>query len=147
MKLLVLAYSIGLSLLLVAQIPKVQGDAPSQLVTLERQWIHALEKRDLTILDSVLLDSYIDTDEEGHRTDKRAVLSAVQSGRLKIDSIDLSDVEVWQYDESAVMTGNALQVGTYEGVPLAFKVVFTNTFVRRNGRWQAAASHRSGQRM
>jgi len=113
------------------------------LMSLENRWAAALTKPDVAALDSIFADTYVDTGEGGERSDKQAVLSALRSGDLKIQSIKLSNMRVYDYGEAAVVTGNAEQAGNFKRQPLAKAIIFTDTFVRRNGQWQAVASHRS----
>ena len=113
------------------------------LVSLENKWVIALTKSDVATLNSIFADTYVDTDEHNQRTDKRGVLSAVRSGDLKIQSIKLSNIKVYDYGDAAVVTGSSAQVGNFKRQPLARGIIFTDTFVRRNGQWQAVASHRS----
>lgn len=113
------------------------------LTGLEEKWVDALAKSDVANLDSILADTYVDTDEHGQRTDKQGVLSALKSGDLKFQSIRLSDMKVNHYGDAAVVIGDAVQAGNFKGQPLTAKIVFTDTFVRQNGKWRAVASHRS----
>jgi hypothetical protein len=121
------------------------GSSPTAqaVMSLENRWALALTKSDVATLDSIFADTYVDTDESGQRSDKQAVLSALRSGDLKIQSIKLSNMKVYDYGETAVVTGSAEQAGNFKRQPLAKSIIFTDTFVRRNGRWQAVASHRS----
>src|SRR5215469_17093256 len=49
-------------------------DTTAQTLTaLEEKWVAALTKSDTAMLDSILSDSYVDTDEHGQRTDKQGV--------------------------------------------------------------------------
>ena len=119
------------------------GDVSQTLRDLENRWVEALVKADTTKLDQILVNTYVDTDEEGNRTDKRGVVAALKSGELKMASITLSDMHVGTYGDAAVVTGAAAQTGAFRGQPLVPRVVFTDTFVLHNGKWRAAASHRS----
>jgi len=113
------------------------------LLDLESRWVGALMKSDAATLDSIFADTYVDTDEHSHRSDKQGVLSVLKSGELKIASITLSDMQVHVYGDAAVVTGSASQLGNFNGQPLAAAIIFTDTFIRRNGKWKAVASHRS----
>ena len=131
-----------------AQTPKnsqAQGtDAATQaLIALENKWVDALMKSDTAGLDSVFADTYVDTDEHSQRNDKQGVLSVLKSGDLKIESIKLSDMKVHVYGDAAVVIGSAAQVGNFKGQPLTASIIFTDTFIKQNGRWRAVASHRS----
>src|ERR1700680_348034 len=119
------------------------GDGSQALVDLENRWVEALVKADISKLDAILADTFVDTDEEGNQTDKRGVLAALTSGDLKMVSITLSDMHVHAYGDSAVVTGAAAQGGAFAGQSLVPRIVFTDTFVLRNGKWRAVASHRS----
>jgi hypothetical protein len=120
------------------------AEATTQALTnLENRWVGALVKSDTATLDSIFADTYVDTDEHSHRSDKQGVLSVLKSGELKIESIKLSDMQVYDYGDAGVVTGSASQVGNFKGQPLTAAIIFTDTFIRQNGKWRAVASHRS----
>jgi hypothetical protein len=139
-----------LAMAVVAQ-AKAQENRPVQgiegttqaLIDLENKWVGALVKSDAATLNSIFADTYVDTDEHGHRTDKQGVLSVLKSGELKLESIKLSDMRVYVYGDAAVVTGSSSQAGNFKGQSLAATIIFTDTFVRQNGKWRAVASHRS----
>jgi hypothetical protein len=110
---------------------------------LEHRWADALQKGDTATLDSILDDTYVDTDEMGHHSNKQELLAALRSGDLKINSIRLSGMQVHDYGTSAIVTGRAIQDGSFKGQALTDAIVFSDTFVMRNGTWKAVASHRS----
>jgi ketosteroid isomerase-like protein len=119
-------------------------EAASQaLVELENKWVDALAKSDIAALGLILADTYVDTDEQGHQTDREGLFSILKSGDLKVESIKLSDMHVHIYGDAALVTGKGVQAGSFKGQPINNTVVFTDTFVKRNGKWKAVASHRS----
>ena len=143
-------YSIALLLAIAVLTPaRPQQNGPDSsasaqaLMSLENKWVVALTKSDVATLDSIFADTYVDTDEHNQRSNKQGVLSALRSGDLKIQSITLSSMRVYDYGDAAVVTGNSAQVGNFKRQPLARAIIFTDTFVRRNGQWQVVASHRS----
>jgi hypothetical protein len=119
------------------------GDAAKVLVDLENAWVDALVKADTAKLDAILVDTYVDTDEDGHQSDKRGTLAEVKSPDLKFKSIKLSSMKVYVYGNAAVVTGMAAQDGTFKGRPIEPNIVFTDTFVLQDGTWKAVASHRT----
>lgn len=119
------------------------GATAQALIALENKWIDALMKSDTAALDSIFADTYVDTDEHSQRSDKQAVLSVLKSGDLKMESIKLSDMQVHDYGDAAVVTGSASQAGNFKGQSLVHKIIFTDTFIKQNGKWRAVASHRS----
>jgi hypothetical protein len=61
----------------------------------------------------------------------------------KIDNLEIDDVKARVFGHSAVVTGRTHGVGEFEGFAYDVVIRFTDTFVRREGRWQAVASHAS----
>jgi len=122
---------------------RAQGSPEAELVDVENHWVAGLATADLVMLDMILADRYVDTDEWGHQGKKADVLAALKSGDLKIASIKLSAMHVYAYGDFAVVTGAATQTGTYKGQPLKSRVVFTDSFIQQNGGWHAVASHRT----
>jgi len=115
----------------------------SALIDVENRWVAALVKGDIATLDMTLADTYVDTDEDGHQSDKPGVLAVLKSGDLKMQSIKLSDMHVYAYGNFAVVRGTAQQAGAFRGQALKPRVVFTDSFILQNGKWRAVASHRS----
>ncbi len=54
----------------------------------------------------------------------------LSSGDLKFQSMELSDLTVHVYGNTA---------GTYKGQDISAKYRFTDTWVKRNGKWQVAS--------
>ena len=94
-------------------------------------------KADTPALDTILVDTYVDTDEGGNRYDKAGVLAMLKSGDLELASIKLLDTQVHRYGDSAVLTGAAAQTGAFQGQPVAPKILFTAMLVF--GRWEVAS--------
>jgi ketosteroid isomerase-like protein len=143
--------TIGVLLLAVVALAQTQkpgagqgSDAAAQaLIDAENHWVDGLVRSDVTTLEAIFADTYVDTDEHSRRGDKQDVLSVLKSGDLRLDSIKLSDLQVHVYGDAAVVIGSAAQAGTFLGRPVAAKIIFTDTFVKQNGKWKAVASHRS----
>jgi ketosteroid isomerase-like protein len=123
--------------------PPPAASHAATLIDLEYRWANALQKGDTATLESILDDRYVDTDEMGRHADKQELLAAVRSGDLKLNSLKISGVQVYESGTTAVVTGQALQDGSYKGQTLASSVVFTDTFVIHQGSWRAVSSHRS----
>ena len=123
--------------------PLAPADDASTLIALEQAWVEAIQKSDVKTLSTIFANTYVDTDETGHRGDKAAVLGDLKSGALKMSKIELSDMKPVIYGDAAVVTGASVQRGTYEGQPLADRIVFTDTFIRTGKTWKAVASQRT----
>jgi len=118
-------------------------DPTGSLIALEKKWVAALQKSDTKTLSAIWAQTYIDTDETGHRSDKAEVLRILKSGALKLHKLQLSDMKAYVYGDTAVVTGASAQDGEFQGQRLADKIVFTDTFVRDGDTWKAVASQRT----
>src|ERR1700746_1953799 len=54
-------------------------DVAKKLTELENSWVAALVKADAITLDAILVDTYVDTEEGGHRSDKAQTLAILKS--------------------------------------------------------------------
>ena len=122
---------------------KVSDDPVQPILDLQHRWVEALLKTDTEALEAILEDTYVDTDESGSRLDKPAILGALKSGDLKLDSITLLETEVYRYGNSAVLIGASAQSGSFQGKPIAPKILFTATLILRNRKWTAVAADRT----
>jgi hypothetical protein len=125
---------------------KLSNDPAQPILDLQHRWVEALLKADTELLDALLEDTYVDTDESGVRFDKPAILAALQAGDLKLDAITLleTETEVCMYGNSAVLIGASAQSGSFQGKPIAPKIIFfTATLILRNRKWTAVAAHRT----
>ena len=118
------------------------GDPAGTLVALEEKWVAALQRSDNKTLSALWAQTYVDTDETGHRSDKAEVLRVLKSGALKLRKLELSEMKAYVYGDAAVVTGTSVQDEDFQGQRLAGKIVFTDTFVRHGDDWIAVASHR-----
>jgi hypothetical protein len=122
---------------------ELTGNATQPILDLQHRWVAALVNADTEALDTILIDSYSDTDESGSRTDKAGILAALKSGDLRLTSITLLETHVHRYGDSAILTGSSAQTGAFRGRPIAPKILFTATLVLKKGEWRAAAAHRT----
>ena len=100
-------------------------------------------RADTASLETILEDAYVDTDESGSRFDKPAILAALKSGDLKLDSITLLETEVYRYGNSAVLIGASAQSASFRRKPIAPNILFTATLNLRNRKWTAVAAYRT----
>jgi hypothetical protein len=117
--------------------------ADPPVLDLQRRWVEALIAADIAALDTILVDTYVDTDESGSRTDKAGILAALKSGDLRLETIDLLETHVHRYGDSAVLIGASAQAGSFQGRPIAPRILFTATLVLEDGTWRAVAAHRT----
>ena len=143
----VLRWGVMLVCLYGAQAQHSSGSSESALLDIENRWVAALVKADLVALDTLLVNSYVDTDEEGRRSDKRAVLAVLEVWEPENgvnQAIKLSNMRVFPYGNFAVVTGTAARAGTFQGQPLEPTIVFTDRL--HTAEWKVAGSGLSANR-
>jgi len=111
-----------------------------QVQKYEQDWAQATVNQGAAAVDQYEADDIITTDPSGRVTDKAQDRMDLSSGDFKIQSEELSDVRVRIYSNTAVASGTNIVKGTYKGQDINGKYRFTDTWVKRNGKWQVVAS-------
>ena len=111
-----------------------------QINKLEQDWAQAVVREGAASVDQYEADDIITTDPTGRVTGKAEDKTDLSSGDYKIQSEELRDLKVHVYGNTAVATATNAMKGTYKGQDLSGKYRFTDTRVKRNGKWQVAAS-------
>jgi len=117
-----------------------QTSVEDQIKKLEHDWAQALLKGNTVSLDQYEAEDIISTDPSGRVTDRTQDKKDLSSGDLKFQSVELSDLKVSVYGNAAVATGLNTAKGTFKGQEINGSYRFTDTWVKRNGKWQAVAS-------
>jgi ketosteroid isomerase-like protein len=113
------------------------------LIQIERDWGDALLKADVAAWSRCLGDDWILTTSDGMLVTKPMALADLKEGALRIESFQLDDVKVRVYGAAAVVTGLITEKSKFRDKDTSGVRRFTDVFVKRDGRWQAVASHES----
>jgi ketosteroid isomerase-like protein len=115
-----------------------------QLEELQQALARAWVGGDRATIERIIAPDWSSTGPDGRVTDRAGVLSDVFGTRQhKILRLEIDDVNVRVFGDAAVVTGRTHGVGEVRGSAYDVFIRFTDTFVRRDGRWQAVASHAS----
>jgi ketosteroid isomerase-like protein len=109
------------------------------LTQLEHDWTNAALKKDAAALGKILADDWVGQGPTGTET-KAQTLADLKSGDNKLDSQTLSDIKVRVFGNTAIVTGSDDEKSSYKGKDTSGHYVWTDVFVKRNGRWQAVSS-------
>ncbi len=112
-----------------------------ELMQMERDWAKATVNRDASALDRIEADDYIFTDADGSLVTKKQDIADITSGNLTAESINVDEMKVRVFGDTAVVTGRITTKGQYKGKDISGQYRFTDMFLKRNGKWQAVASH------
>jgi ketosteroid isomerase-like protein len=144
--------AIAVSVVVLALAVAVQAQTPAQtetgnveqeLIKLENEWADAWVKSDVAFFDRIMADDYTWTAPEGSVITKADDLALLKSGDSVITSWVLADMKVRVYGDAAVVTCRDTVKETYKGKDVSGQYQRTDTFIKRDGRWQCVVSHSS----
>jgi len=124
--------------------PRTAIDADDQatireIVDMERQAREASLHRDAEFSQRTLAEDYVAITPLGQVTTKQDTLSARKSGQLRYDTINVSDMVVRVYGDTAVVTARADVKGHQLGEDFSGPYRYTRVWVRRTRHWQAVS--------
>jgi len=114
-----------------------------KLLILERMWNEAQVNRDSAALDALVGERFVNTEYDGEVSDKTKFLADIKDPLFRPSSVNIQDVKVTLYGDTAVIIGNYHTKGTYQGRPYDHFGRFTDTWLLDGGKWQCVASHTS----
>jgi ketosteroid isomerase-like protein len=124
--------------------PAVPQDDQAALLTLQQVLAKAWMSGDRATIERIIAQDWRSTGPDGRMADRASVLAEVfDKGIHKIRKLDIDDVSARVFGDAAVVTGRTQASGEFDGSSYDVVIRFTDTFVRRDGRWQAVASHAS----
>ena len=115
----------------------------AHLVTLERLWNESQVNRDSSALAALIGDHFVNTEWDGEVSERGKFLADIADPAFKVNALNIQDVKVNLYRETAVVTGSYRTRGTYQGRAYDHLGRFTDTWIFQDGRWQCVASHTS----
>ncbi len=115
----------------------------AKLVVLEHLWNDAQVHRDARALEAMVADRFVNTEYDGDVSDRDKFLADIKDPEFKPSVMNIRDVQVNVYRETAVVTGIYHTKGTYGGKPYEHLGRFTDTWIFENGKWLCVASHTS----
>ena len=129
-----------------SQIPQA-NKAEQEVRKLERAWLDAYEQHDTKAMDAIVADDFTITFPNGSMQTKPQILDSIKAPRnpatppLKFYT---EDVQARVYGDTVViLIGRVVTEYLREGKTMKEQNRYTDTYVKRGGRWQVVASHLS----
>jgi ketosteroid isomerase-like protein len=110
-----------------------------EIIEMEHQAREASLRRDVDFSQRNLAEDYVAITPLGQVTTKQDTVSARKSGQLKYDTINVSDMVVRVYGDTAVVTARADVKGHQLGEDFSGPYRYTRVWVRRTGHWFAVS--------
>jgi ketosteroid isomerase-like protein len=103
----------------------------------------AFERGDVAFLEAFLGEGFTLTNGSGEVTSREETLGEVRRREPRYEVFRNSGMRVRLYGDTAVVLGITTVKGTSAGKPFAADLAFTDTLLKRGGRWVIVASHAS----
>jgi ketosteroid isomerase-like protein len=120
-----------------------QEQVEQEIRRLADAWIDAELHGDVAFLEKTLADTFIGIGPLGFMLSKQEWLARHQSGDLKYDALQLDEIEVRVYNNTAILTGRQVQGTAYRGNSIKAQLRTTLVFIQEQGQWQLASLHLS----
>jgi len=119
-----------------------QRDDGNALVQMEREWNEALKTHDIAWFEKNLADDFTDISSgNGALSTKAEDVANLKTDKTVYESLELSDLHARVEGNAGLVTGvNHIKGRSEAGDSFEVRLSFTDTYIKRHGRWQAWAS-------
>jgi ketosteroid isomerase-like protein len=122
----------------------VSADAADEAAAVRQALVDACtayQKADVAGMESLLTPDFTTTDPDGVITTRADDVDAARNGTIRYEIFENRDMKVRLYGDAAVVTGRTIVKGQAGERGFSAQFQFTDTVVKRDGRWRVAASH------
>jgi uncharacterized protein (TIGR02246 family) len=136
-------------LMLIASCGQVlaQDDSGQAVQKLERAWLNAYEQHDEKAMEAIVADDFTITFPNGSIQTKAQIMAAIKNPRppdRPAMKFHTEDVKARVYGDTVILIGRVVTEYQRAGQTTSKEEQrYTDTYVKRNGRWQVVASHLS----
>lgn len=107
-----------------------------EIEALEMQWRDAELSNNVSQMDRLLADDYVGISANGTVQTKTQALDQYKAGTLRIQSLDLSDLKVRVFGDTAVVTSLATLSGVNGQSDISGNYRYTRVYNKRLGQWK-----------
>jgi ketosteroid isomerase-like protein len=126
----------------VCQFSSAQTPAKEEVLQFERDACKAFVDADVGALEQVLAADFTLTLSNGEVSTRADEINELHSGKVHYDIFENFDMLARLYgSDTAVVLGKTRVKGTSDGKPFDRIVQFTDTLIKRDGRWRLVAGH------
>lgn len=119
------------------------SQAEREVRQLERAWLDAYEQRDAEAMNRILADDFKLLFSNGMTQTKADILAQLKFGRdagSPSPKLSTADVQSRVEGETVILTGRFIQQMERDGQSRTMQMRYTDTYAKRQGRWQVIAS-------
>ncbi len=141
MRTLPLALTLGLILTPGANPGAAQSDDASKIVAMENLWNQMQLNHDAVAMEKMIDEDFVLTDYDGTLLDKKQFLDSIKDMSIKLTQEMSEGMKLHPHGNTVVITGATREKGTQNGKAFAHNGRFTDTWIKKDGRWLCVASH------
>jgi uncharacterized protein (TIGR02246 family) len=124
-----------------------QDNAGDAVRKLERAWLDAYEQHDEKAMQAIVADDFMITFPNGSIQTKPQVIAMIKQPRstsAPAVKFHTEDLKARAYGDTVILTGRVVMEYQRDGQTTSKEEQrYTDSYVKRNGRWQVVASHLS----
>lgn len=133
-------------------LPAQQGQQPTltkaedEVRKLERAWLDAYEQSNAEAMERIVADDFTITFPNGSIQTKPQLMNMIKSPRRGTRPkmrFYTEEVQSRAYGDTVILIGRVITEFERDGKAVKEQSRYTDTYVKRNGRWQVVASHLS----
>lgn len=118
--------------------------AEEEVRNLERQWLDAYEQNNSEAMTKIVADEFVITFTNGTQQTKPQLMNMIKNpGSGPKMRFYTEEVKSQAYGDTVILRGRVVTEYERDGKQVQEKSRYTDTYVKRNGRWQVVASHLS----
>ena len=117
------------------------GTVEQELIKLENEWNEAWVNRNIVFFERIYADDFIVTTSDGSVLTRAQDIANVKSGEDMATSVVTDEMKVRIYGDAAVVTHRDTVKGRFKGKDYSGQYQWTDTWVKKSGRWQVVAAH------
>lgn len=122
------------------------GGSEQEVRKLEREWLDAYEQFDAKAMEAIVADDFTITFPDGSIQTKPQIMEMIKRPRnpaAPATKFYTEDVRARVYGDTVILVGRVVSEYVRDGKPMKEASRYTDTYVKRGGRWQVVASHLS----
>jgi ketosteroid isomerase-like protein len=130
------------ALALAQGISRAQGDE-TKIIALENLWNQMQLNHDADAMGKLLDEDFVFTDYDGTVMSKEQFLETIRDKSYQLTVEASENMKLHRHGDTVVVIGATHEKGTYKGKPYQHQGRFTDTWMKKDGRWLCIASQLS----
>ena len=119
------------------------SEADKSVRKLERSWLDAYEQRNVESMTAIVADDFAITFPDGSMQTKPQIIESLKRPGGTAMKFKTESVQSRVYGDTVILIGIVISEWQQGDKPMTDRSRYTDTYVKRNGKWQVVASHLS----